>query len=501
MPTVILLDSSLSMSRLATPNPNPNSPIELSSTGEEMELRHLAAYGITQLLDQVESNCKLEYVALIQFSSICELIAPFSRDMDQIRSKLTVNCQDKSSLEVGLQGLLGLVQEEWGSATPITLIIVTDGGVRTCLHFHSNLNFNLYSPIKTICFSISVACIMDTGPAVDIAKTAYNALFNKLGLGSSRGSFHSVDGSLNIKSTETMFKEISALHYNQWIGTLEMGDNMSCKVQVCPPPKPYSKAEDFTVVKRELSSTLSIKGFLSQADISSPPVYSKHLILPVSGTKDNKDDKENNELKDDDTKNPNICVFLHGALKLENMCALVEVGEDWFGFIYSWSDTKKKSSLMLSILEPGNMSVPWLGSINRLGPASDLNETLSSPFPVKSDRKPSYSSCPVVWIKQSGIQSDNQKVLRHARKLPEKTQHFYKELNRLKRAAVCLGFYELLEGVAQICERECGLLPPNVSPDCAIQLTYVAQVLRSQECYSVNHSILPRVTNFNAGKI
>ena len=41
---------------------------------------------------------------------------------------------------------------------------------------------------------------------------------------------------------------------------LEMGDDMSCKVQVCPPPKPYSKAEDFTVVKRELSSTLSIKG-------------------------------------------------------------------------------------------------------------------------------------------------------------------------------------------------------------------------------------------------
>ena len=41
---------------------------------------------------------------------------------------------------------------------------------------------------------------------------------------------------------------------------LEMGDDMSCQVQVCPPPKPYSKAEDFTVVKRELSSTLSIKG-------------------------------------------------------------------------------------------------------------------------------------------------------------------------------------------------------------------------------------------------
>jgi hypothetical protein len=39
----------------------------------------------------------------------------------------------------------------------------------------------------------------------------------------------------------------------------------------------------------------------------------------------------------------------------------------------------------------------------------------------------------------SGIQSDIQKVLRHARKLPDKTTQFYKELNRLKRAAVCLG--------------------------------------------------------------
>ena len=35
------------------------------------------------------------------------------------------------------------------------------------------------------------------------------------------------------------------------------------------------------------------------------------------------------------------------------MCGLVEVGENWFGFLYSWSDNKKKSSLMLSLFEPG----------------------------------------------------------------------------------------------------------------------------------------------------
>ena len=46
-----------------------------------------------------------------------------------------------------------------------------------------------------------------------------------------------------------------------------------------------------------------------------------------------------------------------------------------------------------------------------------------------------------------------QKILRHAKKLPEKSLHFYKELNRLKRAALYIGFYELLEGCAAIFDR------------------------------------------------
>jgi len=267
---------------------------------------------------------------------------------------------------------------------------------------------------------------------------------------------------------------------------------MATQVQLCPPPKNFSRQKDFTVVRRELSDCLLVRGFLALSDISSPPVYSRHLILPAGSLKEKSPEEE--------SKTPNLCVFLHGALKVENMCALVEIGTDWFGVVYSWSDNKKKSSLMLSLFEPGLDPVPWLGPLNRLGPAKDLNETTTSPFPVKSDRKPSYSSSPVVWIKQSGIQSDIQKVLRHARKLPDKTVQFYKELNRLKRAAVCLGFYELLEGVAQICERECTLLPTGVSPDCAIQLTYVAQVLRSPECYHVNHQVIPKLTHFNQGK-
>ena len=33
--------------------------------------------------------------------------------------------------------------------------------------------------------------------------------------------------------------------------------------------------------------------------------------------------------------------------------------EDWYGILYSWADSKKKSSLMLSLFEPGKF-IPGL---------------------------------------------------------------------------------------------------------------------------------------------
>ena len=65
----------------------------------------------------------------------------------------------------------------------------------------------------------------------------------------------------------------------------------------------------------------------------------------------------------------------------------------------------------------------------------------------------------MVWIRQASLQSDIQKVLRHARKMPEKTPHFYKELNRIRKAALSIGFYELMDGVASVFEKECAILP------------------------------------------
>lgn len=108
------------------------------------------------------------------------------------------------------------------------------------------------------------------------------------------------------------------------------------------------------------------------------------------------------------------------------MAALVHLGPDWYGFVYSWADSKKKSNLMLTILTPGSDAVPWLGDLNHLGSPESFSADQLGSFPLRPAEKRSYSQNGVVWIRQAGLQSDIQKILRHARKLPEKTQQFYK---------------------------------------------------------------------------
>jgi hypothetical protein len=193
---------------------------------------------------------------------------------------------------------------------------------------------------------------------------------------------------------------------------------------------------------------------------------------------DNQSDDENLGASSvNDSVKESVCVLLHGALKIESMAALVLLNEDWFGFVYSYADSKKKSNLMLTILSPGNDVIPWLGDLRYLGTSEEALPGENPSFPVKSDKR-SYSQNIVVWIRHASLQSDIQKVLRHAKKLPEKTLHFYKELNRIRRAALSFGFVELLEGLANIFERELAVLPANGSPDIAVQLKHCTLELR-----------------------
>lgn len=82
-----------------------------------------------------------------------------------------------------------------------------------------------------------------------------------------------------------------------------------------------------------------------------------------------------------------------------------------------------------SFMETGNDNIPWLGDFRFFATADEALPGENAQFPIKPEKR-SYSQNCVVWIKQAGLQSDVQKLLRHAKKLPEKTQQFYKVIHR-----------------------------------------------------------------------
>lgn len=123
---------------------------------------------------------------------------------------------------------------------------------------------------------------------------------------------------------------------------------------------------------------------------------------------------------------PSFIVTLHGSLKVEHKVALVKVGDARYGALSSFTDTKKKSNLILSLFEAGRDCVPWLGNFSQLGPAEGaphppLEKKGSIAFVTAGEPK-SYAQNLVVWTRSTGLQTDIQKLLRTAKRFPDKTQ-------------------------------------------------------------------------------
>uniref|UniRef100_A0A8D1AVH8 Integrator complex subunit 14 n=2 Tax=Sus scrofa TaxID=9823 RepID=A0A8D1AVH8_PIG len=459
MPTVVVMDVSLSMTR----------PVSVEGS-EEYQRKHLAAHGLTMLFEHMATNYKLEFTALVVFSSLWELMVPFTRDYNTLQEALSnMDDYDKTCLESALVGVCNIVQQEWGGAIP---------------------------------------CQLQSTDSLD-------CLERLIDLNNGEGQIFTIDGPLCLKNVQSMFGKLIDLAYTPFHAVLKCG-HLTADVQVFPRPESFVVDEEIDPIPKVINTDLEIVGFIDIADISSPPVLSRHLVLPIALNKegdevgtgitdDNEDENSANQIAG---KIPNFCVLLHGSLKVEGMVAIVQLGPEWHGMLYSQADSKKKSNLMMSLFEPGPEPLPWLGKMAQLGPISDAKENPygeddnKSPFPLQPKNKRSYAQNVTVWIKPSGLQTDVQKILRNARKLPEKTQTFYKELNRLRKAALAFGFLDLLKGVADMLERECTLLPDTAHPDAAFQLTHAAQQLKlastgTSEYAGYDHNITPLQTDFS----
>lgn len=95
---------------------------------------------------------------------------------------------------------------------------------------------------------------------------------------------------------------------------------------------------------------------------------SRHLVMPNESVMKPTREADNveNDIKtfyakhDDDesleqTKNgdESALILLHGALKFENLAAVVLLNDDWYGFLHVFADSKRKSNMLLTILPPG----------------------------------------------------------------------------------------------------------------------------------------------------
>ncbi|MGH0174318.1 UNVERIFIED_CONTAM: hypothetical protein FKN15_068048 [Acipenser sinensis] len=373
MPTVVLMDVSLSMTR----------PVSLEGT-EEYQRKNLAAHGLTMLFEHMATNYKLEFTALVAFSSLWELVVPFTRDYNTLQEALSsLEDYDKTCLESALQGVSNIVQQEWGGAFPCQVVLVTDGalgiGKGSLRHSLATLKqrgedkkFPLPFPFPS---KIHIMCIANQE---ELQNTdVLDKLEQLISLNNGEGQIYTVDGSLCLKNVQSMFGKLIDQGYSPFHAVLKCG-NLTSDVQVFPRPEPVLIAEETEPVLRTINTDLEIVGFIEIADISSPPVLSRHLVLPIAVNKEGdevgtgipEDTEDENSANQIAGKSPNFCVLLHGSLKVEGMVALVQLGPDWYGMLYSQADSKKKSNLMMSLFEPGPETLPWLGKISQLGPIS-----------------------------------------------------------------------------------------------------------------------------------
>lgn len=216
----------------------------------------------------------------------------------------------------------------------------------------------------------------------------------------------------SLQSVSNLFKNLATKHYMPFISNLHCGSLMS-PITIFPPLKNYLQ-DGLIVAKPSTSNGLNIYGFLELSEIASPPIHSRHIVLPnvmnreqhlqnfhsiltnnpssnyelsaatISDLEEaSKNLMPNNNNDINASKQPSLCVLLHGSLKVEGMVAICKVGHpNWFGMLYSWADNKKKSNLMLSTFKYGAESISWLGNLYNLGlsnldyklPPNELNK-------------------------------------------------------------------------------------------------------------------------------
>ncbi len=333
MPTVILVDVSLSMSRRVLDHDRNNTDLKLSQ---------LAVQGINHFLDELSARCKLEFSALLAFSSLWEIVVPFTRDISALKGGcLNLDVYDKTCIENALRGVETLVMDEWGCTAPINLILVTDGRVGTgkgslkeSLSQNGTEEGKFPLPFSFPC-NLSVVCVTDS--IMDENLTENLSYYRQLiHVNRQIGDIYLPASPLSTKSMQQCFQRVIQANYDSYEGTLFSG-NLKTDITLSPTPNFKNcwmsvlnsyKPENQELASLKMPTQLKITGFLDIADISNPPFISRHVVMPISKTSrdDGTNQKNSTGCSEEDGKTPCFCVLLHGSLKIEKMVGIIQLG-------------------------------------------------------------------------------------------------------------------------------------------------------------------------------
>ena len=350
MPTVVLLDRSLSMRR------------GFSRDHSELTRHDLACRGLEWFLRYMKDAFPLEHTTLLSFSSQCDVIVPFTRDYDQLVDALgNIAVMDRTELLSGLLGLVEAMVVEWGAFAPCQAVLVTDGmpGVKHQdeTHKRSRLNMVFSCQLHVVCMATKHELSL---PASN-NKTRLQHLCQTVGIGEENVSVPTAP--LSVESVLATFRQLAKAHFQPFHSVLKCG-LLRSKISLVPSPSMHKSTFanqispdqhfpklDEGLLGHKYPTEISLCGFLDISSVSAPPFYSRHFVLdPSKHSSSSSSTTEKNtstpttllsprpltpsvaeeassgEKKVDESQKPSFRVLLHGSLKCESKTALVKLG-------------------------------------------------------------------------------------------------------------------------------------------------------------------------------
>ena len=278
MPTVLLLDRSLSMRR------------SVSRDHGELTRHDLACRGLEWFLRYMKSNFALEHTTLLSFSSQCDVVVPFTRDYDQLVEALgKITVLDRTELLSGLLGLVEVMVFEWGAFAPCQAVLVTDGmpGVRHQDENHRRSRLNMVFPCQL--HVVCVATRHELSLPASRGQTRLQQLCETAGIPES--SVYLPQAPLSAESVLSAFRQLARAHFQPFTGVLKCGQLRShialvpspsmhrstFEIQVTP-DQSFPKLED-SLRGQRYPTEISVCGFLDISAMSTPPFYARHFVL------------------------------------------------------------------------------------------------------------------------------------------------------------------------------------------------------------------------------